>query len=147
MSFSTRMKLSSGNTYNSHARQQIPALEEDTTVETELYASEKTDKTIARYSPDRIDEKIKTNLEPLYAQISALTEMMDRLFRGNSAREFTTATTREQLRLQSQSPLVDSRLPSVLPLTSAEYSPDSREYFHSPSICRGMPSMLSDYYN
>ena len=107
------MKLSSGNTYNSHARQQIPALEEDTTVETELYASEKTDKTIARYSPDMIDENIKTNVEPLNAQISALTEMMDRLFQGNSAREFTTPTTRE-LRLQSQSPLVDSRLPSCI---------------------------------
>ena len=37
-----------------------------------------------RLSPDLVDEKIKASLESLHAQISALTEVMDRLLQSNS---------------------------------------------------------------
>ena len=75
-----------------------------------------------------IEKRIKENFESLYAQIFALTEMMDRLIPGNSAREFTTASTRE-LRLQSESffaePAGASRFQPIAPLTAAGYSPDT----------------------
>ena len=48
-----------------------------------------------RFSPDLVDERIKASLEPLHAQISALSEMMYRLIQGNSAMELTTASNRE----------------------------------------------------
>ena len=48
-----------------------------------------------RVSADLVDERIKTNLEPLHAQISALTEMMDRLIPSNSAEDTSTASSRE----------------------------------------------------
>ena len=56
-------------------------------------------------SPDMIEEKLKLNLEPLHDQISALTQLLDNLIQGNSAREFMTAGTREP------------QFPSELPLT------------------------------
>ena len=69
------------------------------------------------------------SLEMLRAQIFALTEMMDRLIQGNSAREFTTANPREP-RYQYESPFSGapgtSRFPTVAPLTTAGYSPDTR---------------------
>ena len=40
-----------------------------------------------RFSPDLVNERIKASLEPLHAQISALTEMMDRLIQSISAKE------------------------------------------------------------
>ena len=48
-----------------------------------------------RVSADLVDERIKANLEPLHAQISALTEMMDRLIPSNSAKDTSTASSRE----------------------------------------------------
>ena len=33
--------------------------------------------------PELVEERIKASLEPLHPQISALTEMMDRLIQGN----------------------------------------------------------------
>ena len=36
-----------------------------------------------RFSPDSVDERIKTSFEPLRAQIFALTEMMERLIQNN----------------------------------------------------------------
>ena len=47
-----------------------------------------------RFSPELVDETIKVSLEPLHAQISALTEMMDRLIQSNSTTEPTTANSR-----------------------------------------------------
>ena len=47
-----------------------------------------------RFSPELIDKRIKAILEPLHAQISALTEMMDRLTQSNSTKESTTASSR-----------------------------------------------------
>ena len=98
-------------------------------MEAKIDASEQNYQTNTRFSPDMIEERIKANLEPLHAQISALTEMMDRLIQGNSARELTTASTREH-RPQSESPFAQptgaSRFPLITPLTIARYSPDNR---------------------
>ena len=79
MSFSHTYKtLRSGNTYDSHARPEMSAHEENATDEAEFDVNEQNHQANARLSPDMIEENIKTNLEPLYARISALTEMMDR---------------------------------------------------------------------
>ena len=48
-----------------------------------------------RFSRDLVDERITASLEPLHAQISALTERMHRLIQSYSDRELTTASTRE----------------------------------------------------
>ena len=40
-----------------------------------------------------IQERVKANFEPPHAQKSALIEIMERLFRRNSAKEFTTTST------------------------------------------------------
>ena len=72
---------------------------EDAMEETARDKCVQNDENSARFSPHLIEESIKANLEPLHAEISALTEMMDRLIQGNSAREFTTASTRELQRL------------------------------------------------
>ena len=107
MSFSHTYKtLRSGNTYKLLARPEVSAYEEDTTREVEIDASEQIDETNARISPDVAEERIEANFEPLHAQIPASTEMMHKLLQGNSAREFTTASTRE-LRPQSESPFAE----------------------------------------
>ena len=96
MSFShTKKTLKSGNTYDSHARSEMCAHEEKATVEAEIDANERNNGAGIGFSLDMIEEKVKANLQPLYAQISALTEMMNRLIQGNSARVFTTASTRK----------------------------------------------------
>ena len=74
------------------------------------------------------EEMIKANLEPMHAQISALTEMMVRLIQDSSAREFTTASIRKP-RPKSQSFFAEaqgtSRFPPVALLTTTGYSHDS----------------------
>ena len=84
-----------------------------------------------RFSPDLVDEKIKASLELLHAQNTALTEMMDRLIQKNSAKETTTASSRETLH-QYESPYSEvpgsSRFPTVAPLTTAGYSPDTHSF-------------------
>ena len=45
----------------------------------EADVNEGNQKNSVRFSQDLVDERIKANLEPLHAQISSLTEMMDRL--------------------------------------------------------------------
>ena len=104
-----------------HQRTEMSAHQEDPTLETEIDASEKNDQTNSRFFPDMIEERIKVNLEPLHAQISAFTETMDRLIQGKSAREVTTASTRE-LRPQCESPVAEpagaSRFPLIAPVTT-----------------------------
>ena len=80
------------------------------TGELELDASAGNEENIVRLFPDLVDERIKSSLEPLHAQICAWTEMMDRLIRGSSARELTTASTREP-RYQHKSLSVERREP------------------------------------
>ena len=79
-----------------------------------------------RLSPELMDEKIKTSLEPVHVQISALTEMMDRLIQNNLTTESTTVSIRG-LGLQHQSLYSEgpgsSKFPTVAPLTTAGYSP------------------------
>ena len=79
------------------------------------------------FFPDLIEKRIEENLEPLDAQIFALTQMTDKLVQGNSAREYPTASTRE-LRFPSDYPLTDgpgiSRTLPLAPLRTAEYSPN-----------------------
>ena len=81
-------------------------------------------------SPGLVDERIKVSLEPLHAQISALTEMMERLIQSNLSTEPMTASTRG-LRHQHESPYSEepgsSRFPTVAPLTTAVYSSDHHE--------------------
>ena len=128
MSFPYMSKnLRSGNTNDLSARLEMSAYRGEAMEGTATDMNEQNDESSARFSPDMIVERIKANLEPLHAQISALMEMMDRLFQSNSAREFTTASTREQ-RPGSESLFVESpgtsRFPSVAQLTTAGYSPD-----------------------
>ena len=84
-----------------------------------------------RFSPALVDESIKASLEPLHAQISSLTEMMDRLIQSGLNTESTTASNRG-LRLQHESPYSEkpgsSRFPTVAPLTTAGYSSDTTTY-------------------
>ena len=106
--------------------------EKELTGEVEVDASGGNEKNNVRLSPDLVVERIEASLEPLHAQISALTEKMDRLIQVNSAREFTMAFTRE-VRHQFESLFSGapgtSRFPTVAPLTNAGYSPD-------PTFCR-----------
>ena len=68
MSFSnTYETLRSGNAYQSHECLEMPAHEDETAVETGLDAIERNDSTNARLSPEILDEKIKTKLEPFHA--------------------------------------------------------------------------------
>ena len=46
-----------------------------------------------RLSPELVNERIKASLEPLHSQISAPTEMMNRIIQSNLATESTTASS------------------------------------------------------
>ena len=61
-----------------------------------------------------IEEKVMEIFEPLHNRISHLVEMMDRLIQGNSAGEFTTASTLE-LHLQSESLFTETPGTSIFP--------------------------------
>ena len=101
--------------------------EDETTREVETGIVQGSEENSTRFSPELVDERIKASLEPLHAQITALTEMMDRLIQSNSVREPTTASSRGT-RHQYESPYSEvpgsSRFPTVAPLTTAGYSPD-----------------------
>ena len=129
MSFSHKFKtLRSRKNYDLQARPEMSIQEEETTMAAEMDATEGNDGTSLGFSPDMIEEEIKANFDSLLAQISALTQMMDRIIQGNLAREFTTASTRET-RFPSESSLTDgpgnSRTPPIAPMTAAGYSPDT----------------------
>ena len=70
------------------------ALEERLTRGTEKGTNDENEEDSVRFSPEMVVERIKVNLEPLHAQISALTEMMDFLIQGSSARKFNAVCTR-----------------------------------------------------
>ena len=57
----------------------------------EGFNREKTSETVTEVFPDLIHEKIRANLEPLNAQISTLTQLLDQLIQDNSARTIPTA--------------------------------------------------------
>ena len=106
----------------------MAAQRDQTTGEAETGMIEGSEENSLRFSPELVDERIKANLEPQHAQITALTEMMDRLIQNNSAKETTTASSRG-IGHQYESPYSEgpgsSRFPTVAPLTTAGYSPDN----------------------
>ena len=130
MSFSYKFRtIRSGNSYDLSTNLEMSANEEEVTGGVETDVKEGNEENSVIFSPDLVDQRIKASLEPLNAQISALTEMMDRFIQSNSARETTTVSTHET-RYQYESPFSGapgiSRLEMVAPLTTAEYSPDGR---------------------
>ena len=108
----------------------MSAHEGEVTGEVEADVTELNEENSSRFSPELVDERIRASLEPLHAQISALNEMMDLLIQNNSARETTTANTREA-RYQYESRFSGapgtSRFSTVAPLTTAGYSPDKEQ--------------------
>ena len=91
---------------------------------------EGSEKNSIRFSPELVDERIRAILKPLHAQISALTEMMDRLIQSNSTKESMTVGFRG-FGHDYESPYSEgpgsSKFPTVAPLTTAAYSPDSEK--------------------
>ena len=119
LSFSYKLKpLRSGNSHDSNAHLEMSAHKKEVTGEVEADATEGNEENSVRFSPDLVDERIKASLEPLHAQISALTEMINRLIHSKSARETTTNTW--EPRYQYESPFSGapgaSRVPTVPPL-------------------------------
>ena len=102
---------------------------DENTGEAETGIIEGSKKNSMRISPELVDERIKAIHEPLHAQVTALTEMMDRLIKSNSASEATTASSRG-IRYQYESPYSEvpgsSRFPTLAPLTTAGYRPDTQ---------------------
>ena len=100
----------------------------EVTGEVEVDATEGSEENGLRFSPDLVDERIKANLEPLHAEISSLTEKMDRLIQSNSVRETAMASTREtRYHYESRfsgSPGASTFL-TVAPLTTSGYSLDT----------------------
>ena len=128
MSFSYEFKtLRSGNSYDSRTQPETSTHGGENTGEAETGIIEGNEENSMRFSPELIDERTKASLEPLHAQITALTEMMDRLIQSNSAKETTTASSRG-VPHQYESPYSEVpgsfRFATVAPLTTAGYSPD-----------------------
>ena len=100
---------------------------EEVTWKVEVDATEGNEENSIRFFPNLVDERIKASLEPLHAQISALTEMMDRLTQSNLARE-TTTTSSWETRHQYESPFSgvpgSSRFPTVASLNTMGHSLD-----------------------
>ena len=129
ISFSYKFKtLRSGNLYDSRTQPEMSAHGDENTGEAETGIIEGSEGNGMIFFPKLIDERIKASLEPLHAQITALTEKMDRLIQNNSAKKTTTASSRG-IPHRYESPYSEvsgsSRLPTVAPLTTAGYSPDS----------------------
>ena len=80
MSFSSKIRtLRSGNLYDSRTEPEMSAHGSENTVEAETGIFEGSEENRVRFSPELVDERTKASLEPLHAQITALTEMTDRL--------------------------------------------------------------------
>ena len=130
MSFSSDFKtLRSGNSYDLRTQPKMPTHGDENTGEAGPGIIEGIEESNIRFSPELVDERIKSSLERLHAQISALTEMMDRWIQSNSTTESTTVSTRG-LGLQHELPYSEgpgsSKFPTVAPLTTAGYPPDNR---------------------
>ena len=135
MSFSYKFKtLRSGNPYDPNAQLEMSAHRKEVTGEIMADATEGNEEISVRFCPDLVDERIKVSLEPVHAQISPVTEMMDRLIRSNSTRETTKASSSET-RHQHESPYSgvpgSSRFPTVAPFTTSGYSPDIHFSFNA----------------
>ena len=106
----------------------MPAHEGEVTGKLKADATKGNEENSVNSSPEIVGERIKASLEPSHAQISALTEMIDRLIQSNLARETDTASSLET-RYQYESPYSgapgSSRFPTMAPLTTSGYSPYS----------------------
>ena len=140
MSFSYKFEtFGNGNSNNLRTQPQM-STHGDENAETEIGIIEGSAENSIRFSPDLVDERIKESLEPLHAQISALTEMMDRLIRRNLTEESTTANSR-RFGHQYESPYSEgpgfSKFSTLPPLTTAAYFPDITITFqHHEQISR-----------
>ena len=129
MSISYKFRtLRSGNSCGSRTQPKMSAHEDETTGEVKAGIIGSSEENSTRFFPDLEDERIKASLQPLHAQITAPTEMIDRLIQSNSAKEATTTSSRGT-RHQYVSPYSEvpgsSRFPTVAPSTTAGYSLDS----------------------
>ena len=101
MSFSYMCKnLRSGNAYELRTQPKMSTHGDENTGEAETGIIEGSEENSIRFFPELVDERIKASVEPLHAQISALTEMMDRLIRSNLTTESTRARTPVRVTLQ-----------------------------------------------
>ena len=146
MSFSFKFKkIGNRNWYDSITQPETSAHEDETAGEAETGINEGSEENSTRLSLELLDEKKKASPELLLAQISALTEMMDRLMQSNFAKETTTAScrgTRHQYELPYGDVPGSSRLPTVAPLTFASYSPDTGFIFEK--IVRGNEPVVGE---
>ena len=85
----------SGNSYNLKTCPRKSAHEEQLSEASEAHTTEKDDKANTEFSPGSIEERIKAKLEPLHAQISLLTQMINKLIQDNLARKNPTAGPRK----------------------------------------------------
>ena len=87
MSFFYKFKtLRSVNSYVLRTLPEMTAHEEEATGEVETDTIEGNEESCIRFFSDLVDERIKASLELFHAQISVLTEMMDRLIQSNTAK-------------------------------------------------------------
>ena len=94
MSFFGEFKtIESGNSYNLRTQPKMSTHGDENTGVAETGITEGSDEGHIRFSPELVDERIKASLEPRHAQISALTEMMDRLIQSTLTTESTTASS------------------------------------------------------
>ena len=92
MSFCCKFKtLRSRNSYDLRIQPKMSMHGVENTGKAETGMIEGSEENSIRFSPE-LDERIKASLELLHAQISALTEMMDRLIQSNSTTESTKAS-------------------------------------------------------
>ena len=96
MNFSYKFKkLRSGNSYDLGTQQEMSVHEEEATREVETGTVAGNEENSIIFSPISVEKGIKSRLEPLKAQISALIEIMDRLIQSNSVKDTTTSSSRE----------------------------------------------------
>ena len=80
MSFSYKFEtLGSANLYDSRTQPEMSAHKDETTGELETGRIEGSEENRMRFFPELVDERRKSSFKPLHAQITALTEMIDRL--------------------------------------------------------------------
>ena len=125
MSFSfERRTLRSGSSYNLKTCPRTSAHDEETNAASELHTAERIDEASTDLSPNPIEYRVKAILEPLHAQMSTLTQMMNKLIQDNSVRANPLAGSRDHL-LRSESLLTDepgtSRTLSLASLATVGY--------------------------
>ena len=123
-----------GKRYDLKTRPDLCGQDEHSTTASELNAAKPNSQAGFAFSLDLIEETIRTKLEPLHAQNSALTQMMDNLIQCNLARAYPMASARDR-RFQSEYPLTQdpgiSRTLPLVPSVTAGCSSDTFNYILS----------------